>query len=287
MTKISKPNLDRAKRLVEEEWTDPAVVEAWRKWHEPWTEFFNPYTELMRQAGEIHAGQTILDVASGSGEPAITFARLVGSLGAITCTDMSVDMLKVAEANVKEAGLDNVSFKIADAHDLPFADNSFDRVVCRHGVMYFADDDKALREFYRVLKPDGRAVMTSAGPFEQPLYTNTFGILLKYAELPTFATEGLDPLRFATEGSLTKALQEAGFRHSQDKLVSPSLTWPGSAENLWQWSAEWPVCSAMIKNLPEERREEIFKEIQGAIKQHEKNERVTMPVVSTLAVGIK
>lgn len=221
MTELPSPNLDRAKRLVEEEWTDPAVVEAWRKWHEPWTDFMAPYTELMRQAGEIDGGQTILDVSSGSGEPAISFARLVGANGAVTCTDQSVGMLKIAEDNAKEAGLDNVSFKKADAHELPFADNSFDRVICRHGIMYFADENKALREFRRVLKPDGRAVMTSAGPFEQPLYINTLGVLLKHAELPAFATDGLDPLRFATEGSLTKALQKAGFKHSQDELVSP------------------------------------------------------------------
>ena len=124
MTELPNPNLDRAKRLVEEEWTDPAVVEAWKKWHKPFTDFMAPYTELMRQAGEIDSGQTVLDVACGSGEPAISFARLVGANGAVTCTDMSMGMLKIAEDNAKEAGLHNVSFKKADAHDLPFADNS-------------------------------------------------------------------------------------------------------------------------------------------------------------------
>ena len=70
-------------------------------------------------------------------------------------TDLGPGMLGAAEENARTAGVTNISFQQADAHSLPLPDETFDRVTCRFGVMYFAEIGQALREIRRVLRRRG------------------------------------------------------------------------------------------------------------------------------------
>ncbi len=92
-------------------------------------------TQALLEAAEIVSGSKVLDLASGSGEPVATIASLVGPQGHVVATDLSDGMLAVARENCGDS--DNIEFRQADAHDLPFADNRFDAVTCRYGVMCF------------------------------------------------------------------------------------------------------------------------------------------------------
>jgi len=109
----------------------------------------------------------VLDLASGSGEPALTLARHVDATGHVVATDLSQGMLDLAEENARKVGLANISFRQADAHRLPFDNESFDCVTCRLGIMYFVDVHGALMEIRRVLKPEGRAVFAAWGPWDR------------------------------------------------------------------------------------------------------------------------
>src|SRR5439155_5325472 len=109
-------------------------------------------------------GLDVLDLASGTGEPALTLAPLVLPGGTVTATDLLPEILAVAEEQAAQQGRANLRCGVADAGDLPFADASFDRVTCRFGVMFFPDVPRALREVCRVLRPGGRAAFTAWGP---------------------------------------------------------------------------------------------------------------------------
>ena len=124
----------------------------------------------------------ILDMASGSGEPAITFADLVGPEGHVTATDFGADMLAVAKENANKAGIKNITFQQADALSLPYAEESFDCVTCRQGIMYFGDYVRALQEIRRVLKTNGLVVLTATGMFEQPFFQCLVGTLIMLNE---------------------------------------------------------------------------------------------------------
>lgn len=99
-------------------------------------------------AKDLHA----LDIATGGGHTALAVAPLVAK---ITVTDLTPLMLKAAEEFLRSQGVDNAEFQIADAEQLPFADNSFDRVTCRIAPHHFPDVGKAVHEIARVLKPGG------------------------------------------------------------------------------------------------------------------------------------
>ena len=113
----------------------------------------------MRIAGALDEGANILDVATGPGHLAIELARLgtrLGELGPsrVTGVDISRSFMKIAEGNAQSAGVD-VRFRLGNAQALPFADESFDAVVCRAAFKNFAESVKALDEMARVLKPGG------------------------------------------------------------------------------------------------------------------------------------
>jgi ubiquinone/menaquinone biosynthesis C-methylase UbiE len=82
-------------------------------------------------------------------------APLVGRGGAVVGIDLAPGMVELAKIKAEEVGLANMTFRGADAEDLPFPDDSFDVVLSNHGLVHTTDRLKALREMWQVLKRGG------------------------------------------------------------------------------------------------------------------------------------
>jgi ubiquinone/menaquinone biosynthesis C-methylase UbiE len=108
------------------------------------------------ELARVQPTDRVLDVATGTGHTAFAFAPQVRE---VIATDVTPEMLSEGEKLKSELGMRNVEFRIADAHDLPFEDTSFDVVTCRRAAHHFTDIRGALREMCRVLKPGGRLVI--------------------------------------------------------------------------------------------------------------------------------
>src|ERR1700740_2030227 len=167
-------------------------------------------TEALVDYAQVRAGMQILDLASGTGEPAITIASRIAPTGHVTALDLSADLLKIAAERVSQRGLTNVSTQQADAHELPFPDNQFDLATSRFGVMFFSDIARALRELLRVLKPGARACFATWGGKEQPYFSTSIGIVHRRVGGPLLADGGPNPFRFASPGSLSEVLRKSG-----------------------------------------------------------------------------
>ncbi len=98
------------------------------------------------------ADWVVLDVATGGGHTALTFAPYVAH---VVASDLTPRMLEAAEAHITSRGATNVTFRQAAAEDLPFDDASFDLVTCRIAPHHFEDVARFVKEAARVLKPDG------------------------------------------------------------------------------------------------------------------------------------
>jgi len=109
--------------------------------------------------GPIHEGEAILDIGCGAGVDSIIAARLVGPSGSVTGIDLVPEMLARASENARLAGVDNVTFQESSAEQLPFPDNSFDKVISNGVFNLVVDKVKALSEVFRVLKPGGRFLL--------------------------------------------------------------------------------------------------------------------------------
>lgn len=105
-------------------------------------------------------GQTILDLAGGTGDLTKLLHKRIGNNGKIIIADINEEMLKVGEAKLLDQGIcSNIEYKVADAQELPFEDNTFDRIIIGFGLRNVTRKDLALKEMYRCLKPAGKLVI--------------------------------------------------------------------------------------------------------------------------------
>lgn len=198
MATTTAPTVEQFKEMVRQEWTDEMTVAAWRRWKAPFAVQTAAMKEAIIAAAQIAPGLRVLDIASGTGEPAVAIATAVGPTGHVTATDLGPGMLTVAEEEARANGLTNLTFRQADAHVLPFPDQSFDRVTCRFGAMYFADSPMAFREIHRVLTPGGRAAFVAWGMLDaNPFMLSTIGPFFKRIAPPPGAPT---PFKFAQSG---------------------------------------------------------------------------------------
>jgi hypothetical protein len=121
---------------------------------------------LLEAAG-VQPGQTVLDLASGAGNPAVDIACLLGDLGIVVATDLVPEMLVGAARRATEEALPALRCCAAQMEALPFGDDTFDALVCRLGIMFSPRVDRALAEARRVLKPGARASFLVWGPLER------------------------------------------------------------------------------------------------------------------------
>ncbi len=119
----------------------------------------------------VRAGQSLLDIAGGTGDLALAFSRRLGRQGRVVLADINSSMLAVGRDKLLDRGVSSaIDFVQADAECLPFADASFDLVTIAFGLRNVTDKDAALKSMWRVLKPGGRLlVLEFSKPVSAPL----------------------------------------------------------------------------------------------------------------------
>src|SRR5579863_7030728 len=220
----------------EPSWGSQYRLVASEKWKAKSAAMGQPVTNALVDYARPSPGMRVLDLASGTGEPAITLATRIGPEGHVTALDLSADLLEIAEKRARARGLANFAAHQADAHSLPFPDNSFDLATSRFGVMFFRDPEAALRELRRVLKPGARACFLAWGPFDQPYWQSMMGVVHQHVGGPLLEPGGPDPFRFAEAGSLSKVIRAAGFRDVTEHTKTLPLTWLGPVEEVWEYA---------------------------------------------------
>ncbi len=127
------------------------------------------------QQAAIKPGQRILDVASGTGDLAMAFAKLTGPSGQVIMTDINEAMLSTGRDRLMDEGvMGNIECVQADAECLPFADNDFDRVTIAFGLRNVTDKDAALKSMYRVLKPGGKLLVLEFSKPQSPFLSRFY-----------------------------------------------------------------------------------------------------------------
>ncbi len=232
-------------------------------------------TEAIVAEAKIVPHLRVLDIASGTGEPAISIATALDGTGMVTATDISAEPLAVGEQRAQQRGLSNLRFRVADAHALPFPDKAFERVTSRLGVMFFSELPTALREIHRVLTDDGRATLLAWGPIEQPYFDATIGTVLRMfpeAQLPATAAA---MFKFSVPGTLTEALRCAGFGDIDEHPSDVLWNWPGTAEDLWLYFQDVSVpFKPLLRAIPENARAAVDEAVLRELRSRESGGQV-------------
>ncbi len=245
-------------------------------------------TEEIIRLGQVKPGMQVLDLATGVGDPAITLAKLVGPDGHVQAVDMMNEMLEAAEEEARQQGLTNISFKQANAESLPFPDQFFDLVTCKHAVMLFADVETGLGEIRRVLKRGQRAVFTALGPPEENQWESCImRVFSKYLEVSPPAPGTPHPHRFARPGTLSKALREAGFSQVEEESPTVPWNWYGTPEEFWESRRNGgALFPRLVERLNPEQRDDVLAEVVESISEFYDGERVNFTVRIVLASAV-
>ncbi len=262
-------------------------MNAAKRWERPSAEMGRGATDAIVEFARPQPGIRVLDVASGTGAPALQLARRVAPGGHVTASDLSAEPLKIAAQRARERGLTNVSFDTADVQHLPYADATFDLVTSRLGVMFFADLPRALAEIRRVLKPGGRVALLAWGPMEQPYFQATGLTILRHlgGELPE---EAKRVFKFGESGLLASALQAAGFSDVLEQIQTVPWVWTATVDELWEYYKAVTIpFRPVLERIPPEQMEPITRDVHAAFARFWDGEKVNMTADFVLASGVK
>jgi|SRR5699024_1658963 len=136
------------------------------------------------QLAAVRAGDRVLDLAGGTGDLAAGFARRVGDEGRVTLSDINASMLARGRERLLDRGVvANVDFVLANAEQLPFADNTFDCITIGFGLRNVTDKQAALNEMARVTRPGGRTIVLEFSKPQVPGLSKLYD-LYSFAVLP-------------------------------------------------------------------------------------------------------
>ena len=171
-------------------------------------------------------GQTVLDIAGGTGDLAARFSRLVGPEGKVILADINAAMLEVGRDRLIDKGaMGNIEVVQADAQALPFEDNSIDCITIAFGLRNVTDKDMALRSMLRVLRPGGRLLVLEFSKPTSPLLGKVYD-QYSFQILPAMGrliAQDADSYRYLAESirkhpdqeTLLDMMRDAGFAECQ------------------------------------------------------------------------
>jgi ubiquinone/menaquinone biosynthesis C-methylase UbiE len=247
-------------------WGSSFRLTAADKWKAKSAALGQAVTEALVEYSRPMPGMNVIDLASGTGEPAISVAMRVAPAGALTAVDQSSELLEIAAERARSRNLQNFTTLQADAHTLPFPDNTFDLATCRFGIMFFSNVNQALGEWRRVLKRGARACFTAWGPIEQPYWQTTMDVIHRHVGGPLLPKEGSNPFKFSTPGTLSKVLKDACFQDVEESTKNFPWTWHGDSAEAFDYATSVAApFRPMIDRVPEENwpaiRREAYREI--------------------------
>ncbi|HKZ48763.1 MAG TPA: methyltransferase domain-containing protein [Thermoplasmata archaeon] len=264
--------------------------------HDTWNEsapYYTPvlknldkYTPALLAAATPRPGDSVLDVATGPGEPACTIGPLVGEEGSVLGFDLSEKMIEIARERARELQRPNVRFEVMDAENLDLQDGSFDLAVCRFGLQIVTDPEKCMAEAHRVLRKGGRFAATVWGPGERvPSIHAIIEPMLKHATpdetgyIPT-------PYEMGGPGELVAILERAGFARCEERRVTLD----------WTFRDEEQYMDSVLKGTPighslgeedEAVQKQVLRETRENLKRWKTAGGIVMPSEAVVVSAVK
>jgi SAM-dependent methyltransferase len=232
----------------------------WEKTH--------PVSEAMVERLDPQPGDTVLELASGTGETSFLIAERVGEDGRVISTDFAPGMVGAARRRGEELGLSNLEHRVLDAEKLDLDDSSVDGVVARFGYMLMADPAAALAETRRVLRGGRRlSFAVWAGP-ERNMWAAVPGmVLVEAGHMPPPEPGAPGIFGMADPNRIRELVTGAGFAEPSIDEVPVVWGYVDAAEH-WEKTNKLaaPIAEA-VNALPPEEQERVRATVAERVEQ--------------------
>ena len=277
------PQLEKLREVQKEAWNKSSA--GWKKWDDINMKFLQPVSEEMIRMLNLEDDDIVLDVATGTGEPAITIASILKN-GKVIATDLSEKMLAVAEENARERGIKNFEIICCDVSALPFLNDTFTAITCRFGFNLFPDMNIALSEMIRVLKPGGRIVASVWNtPEKNPWVSTSMQTMITMLQLTPPAPGAPGIYRCSQPGLMTALFANAGLKNIQQKEVEGKLQFDNST-TYWSFITEVASPVAFFK-ADEALQQQIKQTVLDKVSQKNHNGSIALESNAIVICGEK
>ncbi len=216
------------------------------------------------ELADLEPGKTVLDVATGYGEPALTAARAVMPGGHVMATDIAPNLLAFGRERAARAGLDNVEFRESDAETLDFPNETFDAVLSRQGLQFLPDVAGTLKRLNAALRSGGRLAAAVWGPPDTVQYALPIPIILRELNLPPPPSGRPGPFALGNAQMLAQLVADAGFRDIETGTVTVIYE-TASAEDFTRWIRDVaPPIAKLAKGQPAEVVDRVWRQVTAA-----------------------
>lgn len=263
-----------------------AIAPTWEQRREQIETIAAPMREWLVDRLDPQRGDTILELAAGTGDTGFETLAAIGMSGRLICTDVSPRMVDAARRRGEEIGARNVEFRTMDAEQIELDDDSVDGVICRIGYMLFPDPAQALAQTRRVLRPGGRLVFALWGPPERnPFFTTAMAPLVQAGHLEPRDPDAPGVFRLSDQVRAAGLVQDAGFDDVEIEPVEVRLRFPSIQEYVDMVAdTAGPIALALQRLSPGER-EAVEKFAEGALERHRTEDGYELPGLALCGVA--
>lgn len=273
------------KRTTREQWQTAA--EPWYRWGPTLEAWLGEATDAMLDMAAVRRGGRVLDVAAGAGGQTLAAARRVGAEGSVLATDISENILALAERAAADAGLANVATRAMDGEELEVEEGFFDAVISRVGFIYFPDQQAAFAGMHRALKPGGRlAGVVYSTPERNPFFSMPVSIIRRRAALPPPLPGQPGPFSFGAPGVIEEAYERAGFSDVEVRRIAAPLRMRSATECVRFERESFGALGQMMAGLTGPEREAAWKEIEHELAQFETSDGFVGPCELIVSGGV-
>lgn len=238
-----------------------------------------PVSKALFDRAAAGAGERVIDVGCGCGSTSLALAERVAPSGFVLGIDISGPMLARARERAPKGA--PVDFVQADATDYPFDPESFDVLVSRFGVMFFAEPAVSFANLRRALRPSGRVAFACwREPKENPWMMAPLQAIYQHVpKLPPVGPEDPGPFAFAAEERVNRILAKAGYKAIEMEPVALSLDIAigRGLDAAVQAALQIGPASRALNGHPVETRQAAAKSVKEMLTPHVRGESVPLP----------